>query len=288
MNIQWYPGHMTKAKRQMIENAKKFDGIMEILDSRIPYSSRNPDFDNIFSNKKRLIVLNKADLADGIINQWSKYYKSIGIDTVEICATRKNDKTKLIQFIKKSLEERINHNKKRGIKKDIKLMIAGIPNSGKSTVINLLANQASAKTGNMPGVTRGQQIIRVDNGIVLLDTPGVLWPKFENINQAMNLALTGAIKEQVLDIWELASYLVTKSPERIKELIKKRYSLDEIPDDALAAITDIAQKRGFLLKGGEFDVERAAQMVITEFKNGKLGALTLETPEETKNWTQEN
>lgn len=281
MNIQWYPGHMTKAKRQMVDNAKKVDGVLEVLDSRIPLSSRNPDFDNIFANKKRLIILNKADLADEkLVKEWIAYYKSKGIDTIDICATRKNDKHKLIQFIKKSLEERIQHNKNRGIKKDIKLMIVGIPNSGKSTVINLLANQASAKTGNKPGVTRGQQIIRVSQGIVLLDTPGVLWPKFESERKAMNLALTGAIKEQVLDIWELASYLVTKSPQRVKELIKKRYKLDLLSDDAIEAITEIAKKRGFLLRGGEYDLERASQMVITEFKNGKWGRIVIETPED--------
>jgi len=272
---------MTKAKRQMVDNAKKVDGVLEVLDSRIPLSSRNPDFDNIFANKKRLIILNKADLADEkLVKEWIAYYKSKGIDTIDICATRKNDKHKLIQFIKKSLEERIQHNKNRGIKKDIKLMIVGIPNSGKSTVINLLANQASAKTGNKPGVTRGQQIIRVSQGIVLLDTPGVLWPKFESERKAMNLALTGAIKEQVLDIWELASYLVTKSPQRVKELIKKRYKLDLLSDDAIEAITEIAKKRGFLLRGGEYDLERASQMVITEFKNGKWGRIVIETPED--------
>ena len=281
MNIQWYPGHMTKAKRQMIDNAKKVDGVLEVLDSRIPLSSRNPDFDNIFSNKKRLIVLNKADLADEkLINEWIAYYKAKSIDTIGICATRKNDKAKLIQFIKKSLNEKIQHNKNRGIKKVIKLMIVGVPNSGKSTVINLLANQASAKTGNIPGVTRGQQIIRVTQDIVLLDTPGVLWPKFESERQAMNLALTGAIKEQVLDIWELATYLVANSPDRIKKLIEERYKLDQLPEDAVQAITEIAKNRGFLLKGGEYDLERAAQMIITEFKNGKLGKLVLETPED--------
>lgn len=280
LNIQWYPGHMTKAKRQMMENAKKVDGVLEVLDSRIPLSSRNPDFDNIFANKKRLIVLNKADLADNkLMREWIDFYKSRGIDTIDICATKKNDKAKLIQFIKKSLEERIAHNKNRGIKKDIKLMIVGIPNSGKSTVINLLADQASAKTGNKPGVTRGQQIIRVTQSIVLLDTPGVLWPKFEDERQAMNLALTGAIKEQVLDIWDLASFLVTKSPDRIKELIKQRYKLDAMTGDAVADITEIAKKRGFLIRGGEYDLERAAQMIITEFKNGKWGKLVLETPE---------
>lgn len=284
MNIQWYPGHMTKAKRQMVENAKKVDGVLEVLDSRIPLSSRNPDFDNIFSNKKRLIVLNKADLADSkLIKEWIDFYKAKGIDTIEICATRKNDKAKLIQFIKKSLEERIAHNKNRGIRKDIKLMIVGIPNSGKSTVINLLAKQASAKTGNKPGVTRGQQIIRVSEGIVLLDTPGVLWPKFEDERQAMNLALTGAIKEQVLDIWDLASFLVVQSPDRIKNLIKQRYNLEELSGDAMADITEIAKKRGFLIRGGEYDIERAAQMIITEFKNGKWGKLVLETPDEIDN-----
>lgn len=272
---------MTKAKRQMTENAKKVDGVLEVLDSRIPLSSRNPDFDEIFAHKKRLIVLNKSDLADqGLINVWIDYYKQKGIDTIELCATKKNDKQKLIQFIKKSLDERIQHNKNRGIKKDIKLMIVGIPNSGKSTVINLLASQASAKTGNKPGVTRGQQIIRVAKEIVLLDTPGVLWPKFEDERKAMNLALTGAIKEQVLDIWELATYLVTKTPDRIKNLIKQRYSLDAMTGDAMADITEIAKKRGFLLKGGEYDIERAAQMIITEFKNGVWGKIVLETPEE--------
>ena len=274
---------MTKAKRQMVDNAKKVDGVLEVLDARIPLSSRNPDFDNIFANKKRLIVLNKADLSDSkLIKDWTEYYKGKGIDTIELCATKKNDKAKLIQLIKKSVEEKIQHNKNRGIKKDIKLMIVGIPNSGKSTVINLLANQASAKTGNMPGVTRGQQIIRVSQGIVLLDTPGVLWPKFENERQAMNLALTGAIREQVLDIWDLASYLIVKSPERIKKQIMQRYSLGELSGDAMTDITRIAEKRGFLLKGGEYDIERAAQMIVTEFKNGKWGRLTLETPEDFK------
>lgn len=272
---------MTKAKRQMMENAKKVDGVLEVLDARIPFSSRNPDFDNIFANKKRLIVLNKADLADSkLIREWIAYYKHKGIDTIEICATRKNDKAKLTQFIKKSLEEKIERNKKRGIRKDIKLMIVGIPNSGKSTVINLLAKQASAKTGNKPGVTRGLQIIRVAENIVLLDTPGVLWPKFEDERQAMNLALTGAIKEQVLDIWELASYLITQSPQRVKELMKQRYKMDALPQDPVEVMTEIAKKRGFLLRGGEYDLERTAQMLITEFKNGVWGRIVFETPKD--------
>jgi len=281
VSIQWYPGHMTKAKRQMIENAKRVDAVLEVLDARIPHSSKNPDFDDIFAHKKRMIVLNKADLADaGVLKAWIEYYKSIGIDTIDICATRKNDKAKLIQFIKKSLSERLERNKNRGINKDIKLMVAGIPNSGKSTIINLLASQASAKTGNKPGVTRGQQIIRVAEGIVLLDTPGVLWPKFQSERQAMNLALTGAIKEQVLDIWELASFLVSECPERINEQIKQRYNLDGIDSDPAATIEEIAKRRGFLLKGGEYDLDRTAQMIITEFKNGVWGKAALETPDE--------
>ena len=272
---------MTKAKRQMTENAKKVDGVLEVLDSRIPFSSRNPDFDDIFAHKKRMIVLNKSDLADdGLLRVWMEYYRQKGIDTIDLCATKKNDKQKLVQFIKKSLDEKIQRNKARGVNKDIKLMIVGIPNSGKSTVINLLAPQASAKTGNMPGVTRGQQIIRVASQIVLLDTPGVLWPKFECERQAMNLALTGAIKEHVLDIWELASYLVTQSPDRVKKLIAQRYGIQGITGDAVADITEIAKKRGFLIKGGEYDIERAAQMIITEFKNGVWGKLVLELPEE--------
>lgn len=272
---------MTKAKRQMIDNAKRVDAVMEVLDARIPHSSKNPDFDEIFAHKKRMIVLNKADLAGaGMMKAWIEYYQSIGIDAIDICATRKNDKAKLIQFIKKSLSERLERNKKRGINKDIKLMVAGIPNSGKSTIINLMASQASAKTGNKPGVTRGQQIIRVAEGIVLLDTPGVLWPKFQSERQAMNLALTGAIKEQVLDIWELASFLVSESPERIKEQIKQRYNLEEIGSDPAATIQEIAKKRGFLLKGGEYDLDRTAQMIITEFKNGVWGKAVLENPEE--------
>lgn len=281
MNIQWYPGHMTKAKRQMVENSKKVDGVLEVLDARIPISSRNPDFDEIFANKKRLIVLNKADLADDkLTREWIAYYKKKNIDTIDICATRKNDKKKLIQFIKKALEERTLANQKRGIKKVTKLMIVGIPNSGKSTVINLMAPQASAKTGNKPGVTKGQQIIRVTQSIVLLDTPGVLWPKFEDEKKAINLALTGAIREQVLDIWELAVHLVANSPDRVKTLIMQRFNVDSLPDDAEEAITTIAKKRGFLLKGGEYDLDRTAQMMITEFKNGRWGKITYETPQE--------
>lgn len=280
MNIQWYPGHMTKAKRQMTDSLKRVDAVLEVLDARIPFSSRNPDFDNIFNNKKRIIVLNKADLADPALTQeWIKHFKTLGIDSLDITAVKKNDKKRLISFFKRSLSEKIERDKKRGIKRDVKLMVAGIPNSGKSTIINMLSNAASAKTGNKPGVTKGQQIIRVSNSIVLLDTPGVLWPKFGDDNIAKNLALTGAIKEQILDTYQLAIYLLESSAPKIKGLIAKRYGLEKLPDSGAVAIEEIGRKRGMLKRGGEIDIDRSTQTILTEFRNGKIGRLTLDTIE---------
>lgn len=280
MNIQWYPGHMTKAKRQMTDNLKRVDAVLEVLDARIPFSSRNPDFDNIFNNKKRIIVLNKADLADpSLTKEWIDYFKTMGIDSIDITAIKKNDKKRLTAFIRMSMSEKIERDKKRGIRRDVKLMVAGIPNSGKSTIINMLSNAASAKTGNRPGVTKGHQIIRVSDSIVLLDTPGVLWPKFDDDNIARNLALTGAIKEQILDTYRLAVYLLENSTPKIKGLIAKRYGLEKLPVSGEAAIEEIGKKRGMLIKGGEVDIGRSTQTILTEFKNGKIGRLTLDTRE---------
>ncbi len=281
MNIQWYPGHMTKAKRQMEDSRKKIQAVLEIIDARIPISSRNPDFDDIFVGKKRLLVLNKADMADEKATKaWIEHYAAKGIPAIDLCAVRKNDRKRLVAFIKKGMADKLAANEKRGIKKTLTIMAAGIPNSGKSTVINLLAGGAAAKTGNKPGVTRGQQRIRISDHIHLMDSPGVLWPKFEDDRTALNLAFTGAIREQVLDTWHLATALVEQASHSIPDKLMKRYKLDQLPESGAEILELIARKRGFLIRGGEVDLERAATMVLNEFRSGKWGALTMEQPEE--------
>ncbi|MCK5129521.1 MAG: ribosome biogenesis GTPase YlqF [Clostridiales bacterium] len=277
--IQWYPGHMAKARRQMLENINQVDAVLEVVDCRIPRSSSNPDFEEMFQHKIRLTALNKSDMADTKVTQlWENHYKSMGIGVVSINATNKGQKKKLLAFLNHALKEKIQKSQNRGYKKSLRLMVAGIPNSGKSTVINMLAPKASAKAGNRPGVTRGQQIIRINDTIELVDTPGVLWPKFEDDMVGLHLAMTGAIKDEILDKHSLALMLIKKITQLYPTALDTRYSIDLKDKDAEEIIEEIARKRGLLISGGRIDIERCSVMLLTEFRAAKMGKISLERP----------
>lgn len=280
MNIQWYPGHMTKAKRMMQENIKLVDVIIELIDARVPISSRNPDMDNITRNKPRIIVLNKIDLADrNKTEEFIKWYENQGASVVLV--NSKNGKG-INQVISKTYElckEKIERNKKRGlINKPVRAMVAGIPNVGKSTFINKLVGKASAKTGNRPGVTKGKQWIKLKKDMELLDTPGILWPKFEDEQVGINLALIGSIKDDILNIEELALILIEFLKDGYKEQLVNRYKLADIENSTPVDILEnIGKNRNLIKAGNEIDLSKAAIILMDEFRNGILGKITLET-----------
>ena len=279
MNFQWYPGHMTKAKRQMQEDIKLIDLVVEIVDSRIPYSSRNPDIDELGKNKYRLILMNKADLADKkATDKWIAYFKSKGYFVVSLDARSKNGMKSITDIIMEACKEKIERDLKRGIKnRPVRAMVVGIPNVGKSTFINSYAGKACAKTGNKPGVTKGKQWIRLNKNVELLDTPGILWPKFEDQMVGLRLALIGSIKDEILNTDELAVELIKFLLKDYPGILAERYSIEEVenPTDVLIKI---AESRNCLSKGGELDYSKAAILLIDDFRSGKLGKLTLEMP----------
>ena len=279
MNIQWYPGHMTKAKRQMQEDLKLIDLIIELVDARVPLSSRNPDIDQLGQNKSRLILLNKADLADERQNEaWKEYFQSKGFYVVKV-DSRSGSGMKMIQnVIQEACKEKIERDRRRGIKnRPIRAMVAGIPNVGKSTFINTFAGKACAKTGNKPGVTKGKQWIRLNKNVELLDTPGILWPKFEDQQVGLRLALIGAIKDEILNIDELALELIAILIEHYPGVLHARYEVEEDQTPA-NIIEQIAVKRNCIQKGNELDYTKAANLLLEEFRSGKLGKITLEFP----------
>lgn len=282
MNINWYPGHMKKTKDLLQENLKLVNIVIEVIDARIPIASKNPDFDQLFRDKKRLIVLNKYDLADPNLNKaWEEYYKNKGWSSVLYNSTNNKELRKLDGAIADASREIVERYKKRGLlNKTIKAMIVGIPNVGKSTLINSLAKKKSAKTGNMPGVTKGKQWIHLAGNIDLLDTPGILWPKFEDEKSALNLAFTGAIKDEVLVLEEIALKFVEKMIELNKvNAILEKYNIEpgEKPVDIL---DNIALKKGYILNKTEIDYLRVANLLLNDFRSGKLGLITLEKPNE--------
>lgn len=281
MNFQWYPGHMTKAKRQMQEDIKLIDLVVEIVDSRIPFSSRNPDIDELGKNKYRLILMNKADLADKkATEKWSAYFKSKGYFVVSLDARSKAGMKSITDIIMEACKEKIERDLKRGIKnRPVRAMVVGIPNVGKSTFINSYAGKACAKTGNKPGVTKGKQWIRLSKNVELLDTPGILWPKFEDQMVGLRLALIGSIKDEILNIDELAIELIKYLVQAYPGILAERYTIEEVenPTDVLIAI---AKSRNCISKGGELDYSKAAILLIDDFRSGKLGKLTLELPPE--------
>ncbi|MBU8907032.1 ribosome biogenesis GTPase YlqF [Desertibacillus haloalkaliphilus] len=280
MTIQWFPGHMAKARREVTEKLKMIDVVIELLDARVPLSSRNPMIDEIVSHKPRLVLLNKADLADPkITDEWSAYFEDQGSKVLAIDSQTGKGAREIPGAAKELAKPLLDKLKSKGMKpRAIRALILGIPNVGKSTLINRLAVKKIAKTGDRPGVTKQQQWIKVGKEMELLDTPGILWPKFEDQTTGFRLAATGAIKDELLDFQEIAlfalRYLKVHYPERIKE----RYKLEEIPEDALQLYDDIGKKRGCLLSGGYIDYDKAAEIILRELRAGKLGRLSLERP----------
>ena len=277
MNVQWYPGHMTKAKRQMQEDIKLIDLIIELVDARVPLSTRNPDIDEIGKNKARLILLNKADLADEVQNEaWKAYFQEKGFYVVKV-DSRNGAGMKVVQnVIQEACKEKTERDRKRGIKnRPIRAMVAGIPNVGKSTFINTFAGKACAKTGNKPGVTKGKQWIRLNKNVELLDTPGILWPKFEDQEVGKRLAFIGSVKDEILNMEELALELISYLCQNYPGALAKRYNITE-EGQPVELLGEIARVRGCLKKGEELDYTKATGILFEEFRSGKIGRITLE------------
>ena len=279
MNYQWYPGHMTKAKRQMQEDIKLIDLLIELVDARIPFSSRNPDIDKLGANKGRMVLLNKSDLADPKGNKaWIEYFKSQGITVLEINSRTGSGMKSIQNAVNEACREKRERDKKRGIlNRPIRAMVVGIPNVGKSTFINSYAGRACTKTGNKPGVTKGKQWIRLGKGLELLDTPGILWPKFEDQEVGMRLAFIGSINDEILNEDELAMDLIKYLKDRYPLAIEKRFNIEE-NEDPIVTLANIAKARGCYKKGQEIDYSKAASVLVDEFRSGKLGKMTLEYP----------
>ena len=280
MHFQWYPGHMTKARRMMQENIKLIDLIIELADARAPRSSRNPDIDELGRNKARLILLNKADLAGEKWNEsWKTCLKEQGF-FCELVNSRRNGGMKSVQAaIREACREKTERDRRRGIRnRPVRAMVVGIPNVGKSTFINALAGKAAAKTGNRPGVTKGKQWIRLNKQVELLDTPGILWPKFEDQDVGLKLAFIGSIRDEILNGEELGAEFVRFVCREYPGVLAEQYGIPET-EDAYACLSRIAQSRHCLSRGGGLDTEKAASMLLDDFREGKLGRLTLEYPE---------
>lgn len=285
MQFQWYPGHMTKAKRQMQEDMKLIDLVIELVDARIPQSSRNPDIDELGKNKYRLILMNKADLSDEERNrEWTEYFRERGCYVVCLDARSRAGMKQVTNVVMEACREKIERDRKRGIvNRPVRAMVVGIPNVGKSTFINSYAGKACAKTGNKPGVTRGKQWIRLNKNVELLDTPGILWPKFEDQTVGLRLALIGAIKDEILNIDELALALIKLLQKEYPGVLSARYSTEEQPlreeEEPADVLRGIAENRKCISRGNEPDYGKAAALLIDEFRGGKLGKITLEQPQ---------
>ncbi len=278
MDIQWYPGHMTKARRQLKEKLKMIDMVIEVLDARAPESSLNPDFDDLFAGKARFYILNKADLADpAATKKWIAYFASRGITAVSFSAVGGNTE-QLKQEIRKAAAGILKRYEEKGVRKTLRALVAGIPNVGKSAILNRLVGQKRLKEGNKPGVTKSLQWAKIDAYLEIMDTPGLLWPKFKDEKTGAVVALIGSVKLDILDEEALAFYLLRLLTKSEPEQLKERYKLTELPDDAYELLCDICKKRGFLLRGAAFDTERGAKTVLDEFKNGKMGRMSLERP----------
>ena len=284
MNIQWYPGHMTKTRRQIEADLKQVDAVCEIVDARIPMSSRNPDIDAICGNKPRIVILNRMDLADpAATKRWSAYFRGKGMAVVATDCKTKKGISEFQPAVRSVLREKIERDMSRGMKRPLRVMVVGIPNVGKSTLINQISGRKGAKAENRPGVTRGKQWVTVEGGLLLLDTPGILWPKFEDPDVGMALAITGAVKEDVIDLEELACRFMELLNERYPEALTERYGIEPATDATGYDLLQAAgKKRGYLLARGEIHTERMAKVLIDEYRSGKLGRFTFEEPEDMK------
>lgn len=280
MHFQWYPGHMTKARRMMQENIKLIDLVIELVDARIPLSSRNPDIDELGRQKSRLILLNKADLAENKWNDaWIEYFKDKGYLAVKVNSKKGGGIKNIQSVIQEACKEKIERDRKRGIlNRPVRAMVVGIPNVGKSTFINTLAGKACVKTGNKPGVTKGKQWIRLNKGVELLDTPGILWPKFEDQQVGMKLAFIGSIKDEILNTEELAAEFLKFMQQHYPGIIAGKYNIEET-GDVYEVLNRIAESRHCIVRGNELDVEKAAALLMDDFRSGRLGELTLEYPD---------
>lgn len=277
--INWYPGHMTKTRRMLQENLKMIDVVVEILDARAPLASRNPDFDDLFAGKARVVLLNKSDLADSnATKRWITHFNRRGIEAAGISATGGSAKKIAVSLIEKAAKPRVDAMKLKGVNKVVRCMIVGIPNVGKSTLINRIAGQNRAEVGDKPGVTRGKQWVKITPYLELMDTPGMLWPKLEDQELAKHLAFLGSIKDEVMDSEELALDLLAYLNQFVPAQVAERYSkvTAETPKEEL--LNAVCRSRGFLLRGGELDTERAAHVSLDEFRAGKVARITLEQP----------
>ena len=283
MNYQWYPGHMTKAKRMIQEDSNLVDLIIELVDARIPMSSRNPDIDEIGKNKFRVILLNKADLANEKYNAlWADYFKQKGVLVQEMNSRSGKGMKNIQPLVQEACQAKFERDRKRGIlNRPVRAMVVGIPNVGKSTFINALAGKSCTKTGNKPGVTKGKQWIRLNKSVELLDTPGILWPKFEDQTVGLRLAFIGSIRDEILQAEELAAELIAFLTENYAGILRAKYEVDETAGK-FEILREIAKNRHCLLKGSELDVDKAARLLLDDFRNGRLGRITLEFPESYK------
>lgn len=282
MNIQWFPGHMTKAQRMIEENIALVDAVCEILDARIPYSSRNPDIDRLAGDKPRLIILNRTDLADpNLTARWRRYFEAQGLAILETDAKSGKGVSGFAPAVRRMLKDKLAAYEAKGqVGRPLRVMILGIPNVGKSTFINKVAGRKAAIAGDKPGVTRGKQWINIDQGLDLLDTPGILWPKFDSQEVGEMLAITNAIKADVLDKETLGANFMLRLREMYPKAIEERYKFTPDPDmNGFELLEQAAKKRGFLISRGEYDIERMANTLLGEYHDGKLGRLTLEAPD---------
>ncbi|MCC8027440.1 MAG: ribosome biogenesis GTPase YlqF [Clostridium sp.] len=282
MNIQWYPGHMTKAKRAMKEDMKLIDLVIELVDARVPFSSRNPDIDDLGAGKARIVLLNKSDLADERLNaKWAAWFEARKVHVVKVDARNRGTLKQIQSVVQEACREKLERDRRRGIlNRPIRTMVVGIPNVGKSTFINSFAGKACAKTGNKPGVTKGNQWIRLNKTLELLDTPGILWPRFEDQQVGVKLAMIGSINDQILHKDELACELIRFLKGHYPQVLSERFGLENMERQPELILEDIARARACLVKGGELDVARAAALLLDDFRTGKLGRITLEEPKE--------
>ncbi|MBR5383832.1 MAG: ribosome biogenesis GTPase YlqF [Clostridia bacterium] len=275
MQINWYPGHMAKAKRLLQEQIQRVDAVIELCDARLPYSSRNPDLGRMLSRKARILLLNKADLADpAATRNWIKYFSAQGIECASV-QSNKNTRD-VLKAIERMTQEKVERSAAKGMKRTIRVMVVGVPNVGKSTLINRLHGGSIAKTGNKPGVTRANQWVRVGDYLELLDTPGLLWPRLDDAEAARKLAYISAIRDEVLDTYALACSLLDDLTQLAPDMLKERYHIEDLSLRGAALMEAVCRGRGFLLRGGEADIERGCAVVLDEFRDGKLGRITLE------------
>ena len=278
--INWYPGHMAKTRRMLADNLKMIDVVVEVIDARAPLASRNPDFDDLFAGKARVVLLNKSDLADGnSTKRWISFYNRRGIEAAGVSATGGSAKKIVTALIEKAAKPRVDAMKAKGVNKVVRCMIVGIPNVGKSTLINRMAGESRAEVGDRPGVTRGKQWVRISPYLELMDTPGMLWPKLEDQELAKHLAFLGSIKDEIMDSEELATDLLVLLQSMVPAPLTERFTklAADTPKENL--LDAVCRSRGFLLRGGELDTERASHVALDEFRAGKIARITLEQPE---------